>query len=67
VAPSGSSGNHYQLLKTSRVFATGTTAATATDTATGSETDCNLGFYEETLIFQTSNFEILIQGIDVLS
>jgi hypothetical protein len=33
-------GNHYQLLKTSRVIATGTTVATATDTATatGSET-----------------------------
>jgi hypothetical protein len=29
--------------------------------------NCNLGFYEETLIFQTSNFEILIQGIDALS
>jgi hypothetical protein len=39
VAPSGNSGNHYQVLKTSRVFATGATAATATDTATatGSE------------------------------
>jgi hypothetical protein len=52
------------------VIATGSTAATATGTATatGSETaNCNLGFYEETLIFQTSNFEILIQGIDALS
>jgi hypothetical protein len=27
---------------------------------------CNLGFYEETLIFQTSNFGILIQGLDAL-
>jgi hypothetical protein len=56
------------LEKTSRVIATGSMAATATGTATatGSETDCNLGFYEETLIFQTSNFEILIQGIDAL-
>jgi hypothetical protein len=73
VAPSGSSGNHYQLLrKTSRVIATGSTAATATGTATatGSETataTATLGFYEETLIFQTSNFENLIQGIDALS
>jgi hypothetical protein len=33
VAPSGSSGNDHQLLKTSRVTATGTTATTATDTA----------------------------------
>jgi hypothetical protein len=38
VAPSGSSGNHYQLLKISRVTATGGMAATETDTATGSET-----------------------------
>ena len=29
--------------------------------------NCNLGFYEETLFFQTLNFEILIQGIDALS
>jgi hypothetical protein len=29
--------------------------------------NCNLGFYEKTLIFQTSNFENLIQGIDALS
>ena len=40
VAPSGSSGNHYQ--KTSRVIATGstdaTTTATGTATATGFET-----------------------------
>jgi hypothetical protein len=34
VAPSGSSGNNYQLLRTSRVAATGTTANTSTDTAT---------------------------------
>jgi hypothetical protein len=48
------------------VIATGSTAATAT--ATGSETaTATLGFYEETLIFQTSNFEIPIQGIDALS
>ena len=68
MAPSGSGGNHYQLLKTSRVIATGTTATTVTDTATGFETaTATLGFYEETLIFQTSNFEILIQGIDALS
>jgi hypothetical protein len=58
--------------KTSRVTATGTPADTATaiDTATDSETDncnCNLGFYEETLNFQTSNFEILMQGLDALS
>jgi hypothetical protein len=52
------------------VTATGSTAATATGTATGSETataTATLGFYEKTLIFQTSNFEILIQGIDALS
>jgi hypothetical protein len=48
------------------VTATGSTAATAT--ATGSKTvTATLGFYEETLIFQTLNFEILIQGIDALS
>jgi hypothetical protein len=46
------------------VIATGSTAATATGTATATAT---LGFYEETLIFQTSNFEILIQGIGALS
>jgi hypothetical protein len=40
------------------VTSIGSMAATATAT---------LGFYEKTLIFQTSNFEILIQGIDVLS
>jgi hypothetical protein len=66
VASSGSSGNHYQLLKTSRVTATGTTTATATGSETTTAT-ATLGFYEETLIFQTSNFEILIQGIDALS
>jgi hypothetical protein len=55
------------------VIAAGSTAtgatATGTATATGSETATatNLGFYEETLIFQTSNFEILIQGIGALS
>jgi hypothetical protein len=52
------------------VIATGSTAATATGTATatvGFETATATGFYEETLIFQTSNFEILIQGIDALS
>jgi hypothetical protein len=44
VAPSGSSGNNYQLLKTSRVTATRTTIdtstniATAIDTATDSKT-----------------------------
>jgi hypothetical protein len=40
VAPSGSNGNNYQLLKTSRVTATGTSAdiATEIDTATDSET-----------------------------
>jgi hypothetical protein len=53
------------------VIATGSTAAnataTGTATATGSETaTATLGFYEETLIFQTSNFEILIQGIGAL-
>jgi hypothetical protein len=72
VSPSGNSSNHYQLLKTSRVFATGATAATANDTATATRyeiatTTATLGFYEETLIFQTSKFEILIQGIDALS
>jgi hypothetical protein len=46
-------------LKTSRVTATGSTDATAIGTATATA-DCNLGFYEETLIFQTLNFEILI-------
>jgi hypothetical protein len=34
VAPSGNSGNNYQLLKTSRVTATSTTVDTSTDTAT---------------------------------
>jgi hypothetical protein len=57
------------------VIATGSTAATATGTATATATGtatatatatATLGFYEETLIFQTSNFEILIQGIDAL-
>jgi hypothetical protein len=53
------------------VIAIGSTAATATGTAiaVGSETataTATLGFYEETLIFQTSNFEIMIQGIDAL-
>jgi hypothetical protein len=48
------------------VIAAGSTAATATGTATATATLCNLGFYEETLIFQISNFEILIQGIDAL-
>jgi hypothetical protein len=38
VAPSGSNGNHYQLLKTSRMIAIGTTAATATDIATTVDT-----------------------------
>ena len=33
----------------------------------GCNCNCNLGFYEETLIFQTSSFENLIQGIDALS
>ena len=32
----------------------------------GCNCNCNLEFYDETLIFQTSNFEILIQGIDAL-
>jgi hypothetical protein len=53
------------LKKTSRVIATGSTAATATGTATATgsaDCNCNLGFYEETLIFQTSNFEILDPG-----
>jgi hypothetical protein len=36
VAPSGSSGNYYQ--KTSKVIATGSTAATATGTATATAT-----------------------------
>jgi hypothetical protein len=61
VAPSGSNGNNYQLLRTSRVTATGTTTDTSTDTETATATyseNCNynLGFYEETLIFQTSKF-----------
>jgi hypothetical protein len=34
VAPSGCSSNNYQLLKTSRVTATGTTIDTSTNTAT---------------------------------
>jgi hypothetical protein len=51
---------------TSRVIATGSTAATATGSETATAT-ATLGFYEETLIFQILNFEILIQGIDVLS
>jgi hypothetical protein len=38
VAPSGSSGNNYQLLKTSRVTATGTIDDTSIDTAIDSET-----------------------------
>jgi hypothetical protein len=38
VAPFGSSNNNYQLLKTSRVTATCTTANTSNDTATDSET-----------------------------
>jgi hypothetical protein len=40
VAPSGSSSNNYQLLKTSRMTATGVVADTATviDIATDSET-----------------------------
>jgi hypothetical protein len=51
------------------VIATGSTAATATGTATATvlRLQLNLGFYEKTLIFQTSNFENLIQGIDALS
>jgi hypothetical protein len=56
--------------KTSRVIETGSTAAIATGTATATSSEtatCNLGFYEKTLIFQTSNFENLIQGIDALS
>ena len=73
MAPSGSSGNDHQLLKTSRVIATSTTADTSTNTATtiDTATDCEtvtaIGFYEETLIFQTSNFEIMIQGLDAPS
>jgi hypothetical protein len=38
VAPSGSNGYNYQLLKTSRVTATGTAADTSTDTATVADT-----------------------------
>jgi hypothetical protein len=56
--------------KTLRVTATGIVDDTSTDTATAIDTataNCNLGFYEEILIFQTSNFEILIQGLDALS
>jgi hypothetical protein len=34
LAPSGSNNNNYQLLKTSRVTATGIAADTSTDTAT---------------------------------
>jgi len=41
VAPSGSSGNNYQLLKTSRVTATGTIVDTSTDTATAIDTATN--------------------------
>ena len=49
---------------------TATGSMIATTTATSSETaiaTASLGFYEKTLIFQTLNFEILIQGIDALS
>jgi hypothetical protein len=38
VAPYGSSGNNYQLLKTSRMTAIGTTVDTSTDTATAIDT-----------------------------
>jgi hypothetical protein len=38
VAPSGSSSNNYQLLRTSRVTATGTTVDTSTDTGTTTTT-----------------------------
>jgi hypothetical protein len=38
VVPSGSNGNNYQLLKTSRVTAIGTAADTSIDTATDYET-----------------------------
>jgi hypothetical protein len=38
VAPSGSSGNNYQLLRISRVTAIGTTVDTSTDTETATAT-----------------------------
>jgi hypothetical protein len=38
MAPSGSNSNNYQLLKTSRVIATGTAIDTSTDTATAIDT-----------------------------
>jgi hypothetical protein len=41
VAPSGSSGNNYQLLRTSRVIANGTTTDTSNDTATTIDTATN--------------------------
>jgi hypothetical protein len=48
-------GQHF----TKSFTATGNAVVTATYTATGTLT-VTLGFYEKTLIFQTSNFEILI-------
>jgi hypothetical protein len=50
VAPSGSSGNNYQLLRISRVTATGTTTNTeiAAATATYSETATATPTYSET-------------------
>jgi hypothetical protein len=41
VAPSGSSSNNYQILRTSRVTVTGTTIDTSTDTATAIDTTTN--------------------------
>jgi hypothetical protein len=38
MAPSGSNGNNYQLLKTSRVTATSTTDDTSSHTATSIDT-----------------------------
>jgi hypothetical protein len=35
-------------------------------TITATAATATLGFYEETLIFQLSNFGILIQGLDAL-
>jgi hypothetical protein len=48
VAPSGSNDNHYQLLKTSRVFVTGTMAATAIDTATKTSSETATATSSET-------------------
>jgi hypothetical protein len=42
VTPFGSSGNNYQLSKTSRVIATGTTVDTSTDTDTAIDSETTI-------------------------